>query len=117
MGCLVCRRSNLANNTAPAVVDSNAGTIDDASPLAVSQISTDVGDVIHLAHGGFDGSINRTELFVPLHVHPGLEYISDVGVHAAHHEGIALDTLVAIECRGVLRQADKTVFTGCVRST
>lgn len=104
----------LANNTAPAIVDRDAGTIHDAGPFAIRQISTKACHLIQIAHGCFNRFKNRIEFLENVHVHSIPEYIGNIGVHCAHHEGVTLNALIAIEGGRILREADKAVFARCI---
>lgn len=108
--------TTLPDNAGPAIVDRYASAVDDAGSLAVSHIHTEPSHLIQITSRSLDRLIDGVHLLVALHVDTGLECIGHVGVHGAHHQGITLDTLVAVESGSVLGQPDQTVLAGGISS-
>lgn len=110
-------KAALTNDTGPAVVDSNACTVNNAGSLAISNRSTESSNLIQVTERGLDSLIDSVHLLVTLDIDAGLERIGHVGVHAPHHQSITLDALVTVEGGSVLGQPDQTVFARSVGGT
>lgn len=111
------QNKNLANNTGPAVVDSNARAVDDTGTRAVSQVHAEPSNLIQIAGRSLHRLVDGVHLLVALHVHTGLEHVGNVGVHSTHHHGVAANALVAIEGGSVLGQSNQAVLAGSISGT
>lgn len=108
------RLNFLSDNSRPAIVNGDNGAVDQFRAPAAGQGQAHVSYIVELAQGRFDGTEDLCGFVFALHVDAGVEGVGDIGVHAAQHQRVAPDALVAVERGRVLGQADKTVLARCV---
>lgn len=106
-----------AYDTAPAIVNSNTRSIDRANSFAIRQVDTEVGHIIHIAHGRIDRIVPGLHFLVAFHVNACLEGIADTRIHSAHHHSIASDAFATIVRSGTLGQTDQPMLARGISST
>lgn len=113
--CLYSR--SLPDDGSPAVINSDGRAVDLAGALSICHVHTEPCNLIHVDGRSLDGIEDTDHLLIAPHMHSLAKRIRDVGFHAAHHQSIALDALVAIVRSRALGQSDQTVLASRVGST